>query len=293
MRFMMLVKGSPDSESGRLPSEAELSEMGRYNEELIKAGVALSMDGLHASKQGARVRITRGKTQVVDGPFTEAKELVAGYWIIKAASRDEAIAWARKVPFEDGEVEVRQIAEAEDFAVDPAEKEGGWRDKETEMRAAGPPPRKPGTTRWLLLLKADKNTEAEMQPNEALLTEMGGLMEDLNKAGAMLSGEGLRASSQGAKVRYAPGRRTTVIDGPFTETKEIIAGFCVVQTATRDEAIEYGRRMLDIHVRGTGIDAGEIEVRRVAEIEDFPQNPEEKPGGWRDVETDFRDKNQS
>jgi hypothetical protein len=115
MRFMMLVKASRESEAGILPEEKALSEMAKYNEEMVKAGVMLAGDGLQASSKGARVRFSKGKPSVIDGPFTEAKELVAGYWLIQVKSREEAIEWARRVPFEEGEVEVRQVFELEDF----------------------------------------------------------------------------------------------------------------------------------------------------------------------------------
>ncbi|MDQ3150803.1 MAG: YciI family protein [Actinomycetota bacterium] len=115
MRFMMLVKASEDSEAGALPSEGQLAEMGRYNDELVKAGVLLAADGLQASVKGARVVFSGGQTTVTDGPFTETKELIAGYWVIQVRSKDEALEWARRVPFQDGEIEIRQVFEAEDF----------------------------------------------------------------------------------------------------------------------------------------------------------------------------------
>ncbi len=116
MRFMMIVKASKASEAGTLPSEAELVAMGKFNEELVKSGAMLAGEGLHASAKGARVKFANGKTTIVDGPFAETKELVAGFWLIDVKSKEEALAWARKVPFVDGEIEVRQVAEAEDFA---------------------------------------------------------------------------------------------------------------------------------------------------------------------------------
>jgi hypothetical protein len=115
MRFMMLVKGNKDSEAGVLPSEKELAEMAQYNESLIKAGVLLAGEGLHPTSKGARVLFSRGKPAVTDGPFTEAKELVAGYWMIQVRSKEEAIEWAKRVPFVDGEVEIRQVFELSDF----------------------------------------------------------------------------------------------------------------------------------------------------------------------------------
>ena len=115
MRFVVMVKATPDSESGLMPTEAVLAEMGRFNEELVKAGVMLAGEGLHPTSKGARIRYDGDKRTVIDGPFAEAKELVAGFWIIRVGSREEAIEWARRVPFREGEVEIRQVFEAEDF----------------------------------------------------------------------------------------------------------------------------------------------------------------------------------
>lgn len=115
MRFMMIVKANQDSEAGVLPTEEQLAEMAKYNEELVKAGLLLAGEGLQPSSKGARVRFSGAKRTVIDGPFTEAKELIAGFWLIQAKSREEAIEWAKRVPFQDGEIEVRQIFELEDF----------------------------------------------------------------------------------------------------------------------------------------------------------------------------------
>ncbi|MGH3982319.1 MAG: YciI family protein [Pseudonocardiaceae bacterium] len=115
MRFMMLVKADQDSEAGVLPSRELVAEMGKYNEELVKAGVLLAAEGLHASSKGARIKFSKDKRTVTDGPFTEAKELIAGFWLIQVTSKEEAIEWASRVPFEDGEVEIRQVFESSDF----------------------------------------------------------------------------------------------------------------------------------------------------------------------------------
>jgi hypothetical protein len=172
MRFMIIVKTTKDSEAGVLPDEKILSEMGRYNEQLVKAGALLAAEGLQASSKGVRVRYANGKFKVTDGPFAEAKELVAGFWLIQAKSREEALDWARRAPFQEGEVEVRQLFELTDFPVDTAEKPDGWREKEEQFRAA-PTARKPGTMRFMGLLKADKDTEAGVLPDEKFLTAMG------------------------------------------------------------------------------------------------------------------------
>ena len=115
MRFMVIVKANKDSEAGAVPTEKMLTEMGKFNEELVKAGVMLAADGLHASSKGARVKFSDGKTTVIDGPFAETKELIAGYWIWQVKSKEEAIEWLKRAPFEDTEVEIRQVFEAADF----------------------------------------------------------------------------------------------------------------------------------------------------------------------------------
>ncbi len=115
MRFMILVKANKDSEAGVLPDEKALTEMGKFNIELEKAGVMLVGEGLQASSKGARVRFEGKKRTVIDGPFTETKELVAGFWIWQVKSKAEAIEWLKRAPFQEGEVEIRQVFEAEDF----------------------------------------------------------------------------------------------------------------------------------------------------------------------------------
>ncbi len=126
MRFMLIVKASKDSEAGVMPGKELIQEMGRFNEEMVNAGVMLAGDGLQASSKGARVKFSGGQTTVVDGPFAETKELIAGFWIIRVNSKEEAVAWARRCPAPhgegaDAEIEVRQVFDIEDF---PAESVG-------------------------------------------------------------------------------------------------------------------------------------------------------------------------
>ena len=122
MRFMVIVKATKDSEAGVLPTEAQLAEMTKYNEELVKAGVMLAGEGLHPSSKGARVRFSGGKRTVIDGPFPETKELIAGFWIFQVKSRQEAIEWVRRAPDpfagQESEIEIRQIFEADDFGAE-------------------------------------------------------------------------------------------------------------------------------------------------------------------------------
>jgi hypothetical protein len=118
MRFMVLVKANQDSEAGVLPSQQLLADMGKFNEELVKAGIMLAGEGLHPSRKGARVRFSGSKRTVIDGPFTESKELIAGYWLWQVRSLDEAIEWVKRCPNPmdgESEIEIRQVFEADDF----------------------------------------------------------------------------------------------------------------------------------------------------------------------------------
>src|ERR1700720_155347 len=121
MRFMVIVKANKDSEAGVLPDEKLLADMGKFNEELVKAGVMLAGEGLQASSKGARVRFSGDKRTVIDGPFTETKELIAGYWLFQTKSLEEAIEWVKRCPNPlegDSEIEIRQVFEASDFGAE-------------------------------------------------------------------------------------------------------------------------------------------------------------------------------
>jgi hypothetical protein len=115
MRFMVIVKGGPGYEEGAMPSEAELAEMGKYNEELANAGMMLAGEGLHPTSKGARIRYDGDERSVVEGPFGQGEELIAGFWLIQADSKEDAIDWVKRAPFREGEVEIRQVFEQDDF----------------------------------------------------------------------------------------------------------------------------------------------------------------------------------
>ena len=139
MRFMVIVKANEDSEAGVLPSEKQLTEMGRFNEELVNAGMMLAGEGLHPSSSGVRIRFSGDKRVMVDGPFAETKELIAGFWILQAKSRGEVVDWVKRAPFDtDTEVEIRRIFEIEDFG-DAATPEVRQQDADlrTRVEAAG------------------------------------------------------------------------------------------------------------------------------------------------------------
>lgn len=134
MRVMVIVKGNKDSEAGKMPGKDLLTAMGNFNDELVKAGVMLAGEGLHPTSRGKRVRFAAGRKTVIDGPFTESKELVAGFWLWQVRSMEEAVEWLKRAPFEDGEeVELRQVFEADDFGEEfPPE----LREQEERQRAA-------------------------------------------------------------------------------------------------------------------------------------------------------------
>lgn len=132
MRVMVIVKANEESESGATPDEKMLTDMGKFNEELVKAGVMLAGEGLHASSKGKRVRFSEGKATVIDGPFAETKELIAGFWMWQVKSMDEAVEWLKRAPFDKTEVEIRQVFEMEDFG-DEATPE--VREREQRLRA--------------------------------------------------------------------------------------------------------------------------------------------------------------
>jgi len=133
MRFMVIVKADKDTEAGVMPSEQLLTEMGRYNEELVKAGIMLAGEGLQPSSKGVRVKFSGHQRTVIDGPFAETKELIAGFWLWQVKSKDEAIEWLKRAPFDGGtEIELRQVFEAEDFG---AELTPELREREERLRA--------------------------------------------------------------------------------------------------------------------------------------------------------------
>jgi hypothetical protein len=135
MKVMVIVKASKDSEAGKLPSQQLLAEMGKFNEELARAGILLAAEGLHPSSKGKRVRFSEQKRTVIDGPFTETKELIAGFWLWKVKSLDEAVAWVKRCPNphdDEGEIEIRQVFDFEEFA--PCDPTGELRAAEARLR---------------------------------------------------------------------------------------------------------------------------------------------------------------
>ena len=143
MRFMVIVKASKESETGKLPSEKELTDMGKFNDELIKAGVMLAGEGLHPTSRGVRIKFSGDKRTVIDGPFAETRELVSGYWLVQVKSREECIEWFKRAPFIEGELELRQVFEEADFGdlvkkvPEVFEKEAQFRKAEKQRQSKG------------------------------------------------------------------------------------------------------------------------------------------------------------
>ena len=134
MKFIMMIKADQHTEAGEMPDEAILVAMGKYNEELIKAGVMLAGEGLQPSSKGARVRFAGGKTTVIDGPFAESKELIAGFWLIQVKSKAEAVEWAKRCPAGENEViEIRQVQEMSDFPADVQKAAAGFAEMQKEL----------------------------------------------------------------------------------------------------------------------------------------------------------------
>lgn len=270
MRFMVLVKANKASEAGEMPSPEMLTEMNKFNEEIIKAGVMLDGNGLLPSSTGFRVTNTDGNIAITDGPFAESKELVAGYWIIQSRDLEEAIEWIKKAPFDvsghDGQVEIRPVYELDDFPVN--DNESGWREDEEKLRAewesGGGPAIDPAKKLWLGCFLADENSEAAVMPTEQQLTDMNALMAEAAEAGLILGGEGLKPSSEGARIYFANGDRE-VVDGPFAETKELVAGFATLQFDSDEQAREWAVKAIKAHGNGR------CELRRIAMPEDFDE----------------------
>ena len=142
--------------------------------------------------------------------------------------------------------------------------------------------------RFMIMVRATRDTEAGRQAPESLFAEMAAYHEALAKAGVLLDGAGLHPSAKGWRVRYA-GEKRTLVDGPFAETKELIAGFAMMQFASRQEAVDWAKRFVEVDAPARENGTAVCEVRPTFEIEDFPVSPEEKPGGWREVESNLRD----
>jgi hypothetical protein len=273
MQFMLLVKSDAATEAGVMPEEKTLAAMGAFNDEMVKAGVMLAGEGLKPSSKGARVRCTKatGKITVMDGPFAEAKEVVAGYWLIQTKSKAEAVEWAKRVPLESGEVEIRPLYEIDDFPQDPADdKPVEWKEKERAMREALSAQTKRGSKkmRFIGFVMGGKDTESGVFENDGL-EKMGAFVEEAMKAGVYLGGDGLKPTIHGVRVHY-DGTKRSVVDGPFTEAKEIVAGYTILAVDSKREAMAWTKRFVAVDAEIRSIPEVTCEIRELFEADDFP-----------------------
>ncbi|NVB80980.1 MAG: hypothetical protein HOV81_21465 [Kofleriaceae bacterium] len=249
MRFFSIVPSDANSEAGIMPDPSIFADMAKLAEEGFRNGTLLAQDGVKPSAEGARVKFDAGKVRVVDGPFAESKELVAGWAILRFPTLDAAIAEAKRLPMK-CEIEIRQIVEAEDLGADPA--------SEAAMRAAMPPVA-PGMHRYVLFLKSSPEAESGAMPSNDIIEAMNRYNAELVAAKAMLGGEGFHGTAKGARVDLATGK---VTKGPFGDPRKVLAGYWMIQAASLADAIAWAKK--------APIKDGEIEVRTVFELADFP-----------------------
>jgi hypothetical protein len=241
MRIFSIVPADENSEAGLPPPAGLIEEMSRLGAESAARGVLLDQGGLLPSRFGARVEFKNGKAHVTDGPFTETKELIAGYAILRVKDLEDGIAEAKKLPLR-CEIEIRPIFDVEDFSADVQ----SHIESEKKFRAQTPA-RKPDTKRFMLVFKA--GAESTEPPSLEIIQAMGAYNDSLIAAGALLAGEGLQPSVAGVRVDLATG---AVKRGPF-DPKGLVTGWWMIQAKDKAEAVEWAKRV--------PIPSGVIEVR--------------------------------
>ena len=279
MRFLILVKASKDSEAGVMPSEQLLSDMGKFNEQLAQAGIMLAGEGLQPSSKGARVRFSGDKRIVIDGPFAETKELLAGYWLWQCKSREEAIEWVKRcpnpMPGQEAEIEIRQVFEAEDFGPELTPE---IRQQEERVRAKSPPKidansrllrrglQQPFTNwettmKYMLLIYMDENA-MDSAEREACYAQSAQLCHDLQAKRQYLDASPLQPVATATSVRVRDGK-PLITDGPFAETREQLGGYYVVDAKDLNEAINIAARIPPAR-------KGTVEIRPIMELAGLP-----------------------
>jgi hypothetical protein len=240
MQFMIMHKMTDEMEKGDPPDQETIAGVGRLIEEGAKAGVFVSGEGLKPSSQRTHLAYKNGKRMITDGPFTEAKELVAGFALMKVHSKEEAISWCDKFAAVIGDVELFMgpVVEPWDLGFTP--------------KPDNPP------LRYLSMHKLTERAENDTPPDPALMQRMGALIAEMTAAGVLQSTGGLASTKQGARIRFSAGKHT-VIDGPFTESKELIAGYAILKLPSKAAAIEWAIRF------GQIVKVNEVEVRQLPE----------------------------
>jgi hypothetical protein len=250
MQFMVMRRADEATEAGRLPAAAVFEDMGRYHEQLEEAGgVSLAL-GLRPSSRAVRLKLGPGFETVTDGPFAETKELIAGFTVFEAASKEDAIALLKRWPASDADATGEVVLELRETGCP-----GGC--------AQVPPAAAGEGGRYLILLRSSAGTEADRIPPQHMLNALNAFNAEQAAQGRLLAGDGLKASSSGARVKLSGGQ-ASVIDGPFAEAKELIAGFWMIRASSMADAIAWARTLP--YPTGPWV---EVEIRETMTMDDI------------------------
>jgi hypothetical protein len=237
---MVMHKMTDEMEKGLPPAPAVIEGVGKLIGEAAQQKIFISGEGLKPSAQRVHIAYKDGERTITDGPFTEAKELVAGFALMRVRSKEEAIAWCDRFAAVIGDVEIFMGPVVEEW----------------DLGFAPKPEDAP--LRFLSMHKMDERAESEAPPDPARMAKMGALLDEMTKAGVLQATGGLASTKKGARIRFDGGKRT-VIDGPFAESKEVIAGYAILDLPSKAAAIEWAMRF------GEVVEVNEVEVRQMAE----------------------------
>jgi len=238
MRFMVMHKVTEEMEKGLPPDPQVIEGVGKLIEEAAKDNIFLGGEGLKPTSERVHIAYKNGKRTITDGPFTEAKELVAGFALMRVRSKEEAIAWCDKFAAVIGDVELFMgpVVEAWDLGM-------------------GPKPEN-APLRFLSMHKMNERAESESPPDPKLVATMGALIDEMTKAGVLEVTGGLASTKKGARIRFQGGKHT-VIDGPFSESKEVVAGYAILDLPSKQAAIDWAIRFGDV------VKVNEVDVREM------------------------------
>lgn len=245
MRFMAMHKINDHTEQGKAPTQELIAGMGKLTEDGLEAGVFVSTAGLKPTRDRARLRAVGSQRTITRGPFRGQNELIAGFILIKVRGMEEALSWASRLAdvMGDVEIEIGPVCEPWDIGMAP--------------KPEGEVP-----VRFMLMNKADKSTEAGTPPTRKRMAAMGALIDSMVNAGVFLAAEGLHRTAKGARFLVHGGKRK-VIDGPFAESKEMIAGYCILQVNSKEEAIYWVGRFTDV------VGDADVDILQMVEPSDF------------------------
>ena len=238
MRFMVLHKMTEEMEKGKKPDDELIAAVGKLIQEGVKGGVFVAGEGLKPSSQRTHLAYRNGERTLTEGPFTEAKELAGGFTLMRVRSKEEAISWCDKYAAVVGDVELflGPVVEPWDLGMIPKPK--------------SPP------LRYLSIYRATERDESDSPPDPASTQKLGALLEDMREAGVLQSTGGLASTKKGARIHYEGGKRS-IVDGPFAESKELIAGFALLELPSKEAAVEWATRFGEI------VKVHEVEVRQM------------------------------